>query len=221
MYLKTFLFLAVILAYTVTIAANAQIDATDSLWNKPSDQPPQTGEVSFNGQANTQKCKSATNLGEIVKQEDEKYVKRVCVTNPGQAKDRCFMEEKGAKEPVENGDQLISTGQNSGRGSRPKEIRKLVKTISGFSFKNLPLSKFNKDTKPEMQELAPKSCCTRFGTLPDGRKICIETVGTPVKQFGQLKGGNSGGNKSKPFQAHAGPKRNQPALEAIREALSI
>jgi hypothetical protein len=148
----------------------------------------QKGEVSFNGKANTVKCISATNLGYQVLPNDMKYKKKVCVTNPGNAEERCFFEELGAKNPVQDGQHLLSTGQNNGQDFTTK----LVSTELQFANTNI----FTPSAKPEMQKGPIRSCCTKMVSFR-GKQFCIQTKGQKVSSYGQLKGGNNFGNTEK------------------------
>lgn len=165
-------------------------------FNKPLTGPKSKGEVSFNGKANVVKCLSATNLGDEVKGQDMKYKKKVCVTNPGNAKERCFMEEQGAKAPVKDGQNLISTGKNNGSDSSFK-IANIFNPSDVTDVKS-------KSAKPEMEIKEEKSCCTKFGKKK-GKKICIQTKGQKVKEFGQLKAGQNFGNTEQPPQGGSIP----------------
>jgi hypothetical protein len=153
------------------------------------------GQVSFNGMAMTKKCFSATNLGEQVMPADMEFKKVVCTTNPGNAPDSCFFERVGAKEPVESGDQLISTGQNNGGDKKYT----LTNSYTGES-----KSEDAKSAKQEMETRQPKSCCIKAAQTQIGI-ICVTTIGQPVKQFGELKGGRNFGHKSRPAPTTPSP----------------
>jgi hypothetical protein len=90
--------------------------------------------------------------------------------------------------PGESGDQLISTGQNNGGDKKYT----LTNSYTGES-----KSEDAKSAKQEMETRQPKSCCIKAAQTQIGI-ICVTTIGQPVKQFGELKGGRNFGHKSRP-----------------------